>query len=111
LIIRPGHRGDAPMARALMDGFAPAFCFADAAYDSDAFRADLIARGTTPVIPNNPTRKRKHDFDEDAYRKRNVIERTFSRLKDWRRIATRYDKLAVNFLAAVTIAAMVCYWL
>lgn len=63
------------------------------------------------MIPNNPTRKRKHPFDRDAYRLRNAVERTFCRLKDWRRIATRYDKLARNFLAAVTIASIVSYWL
>jgi transposase len=111
LIIRPGHRGDAPVAGDLLEGFAPALCLADAAYDSDALRARLIACGAKPVIPNNPTRKHKHPFDRDAYRQRNTIERTFSRLKDWRRIATRYDKLAINFLAAVTIAATVCYWI
>ena len=94
-----------------MEGFAPALCLADAAYDSDAFRTLLIAAGATPVIPNNPTRKRKHPFDRTAYRMRNVIERTFSRLKDWRRIATRYDKIATNFLAAVAIASIVSYWL
>jgi putative transposase len=63
------------------------------------------------VIPNNPTRKRAHPFDARAYRRRNVIERTFSRLKDFRRIATRYDKLASSFLAAVAIAPIVSYWL
>ncbi len=84
---------------------------ADAAYDSDALRASLIARGTRPVIPNNPTRKRKHPFDRSAYKMRNVIERTFSRLKDFRRIATRYDKLASNYLAAVAIATIVAYWI
>ncbi len=86
-------------------------CLADTAYDSNAFRRLLIDRGTLPVIPNNPTRKHKHPFDRRAYRLRNVIERTFSRLKDWRRVATRYDKLARNFLAAVAIAATVIYWL
>jgi putative transposase len=90
---------------------APALCLADAAYDSDALRASLISRGTTPVIPNNPTRKRKHPFDRRAYRLRNVIERSFARIKDWRRIATRYDKLAVNFRAAALIAAIVIYWI
>lgn len=90
---------------------APGRCLADAAYDSDALRQMLIERGTSPVIPNNPTRKRKHPFDKTTYRQRNVIERTFSRLKDFRRIATRYDKLAINFFAAVTIASIVSYWL
>ncbi len=99
------------MATELIAGFAPAVCLADAAYDSDALRSQLLARGCRPVIPNNPTRKRKHVFDRRAYRQRNVIERTFSRLKDWRRIATRYDKLATNFLAAITLAATIIYWL
>jgi transposase len=111
LIVRPGHRGDAPVAAELIGEFSPALCLADAAYDSDAIRALLISRGGTPVIPNNPTRKRKHPFDRGAYRQRNVIERTFCRLKDWRRIATRYDKLARNFLAAIAIASIVSYWI
>jgi putative transposase len=64
----------------------------DAAYDSDAFRAFLTGRGTTPVIKQNPTRKHFHPFDKAAYKGRNIIERAFSHLKDWRRVATRYDK-------------------
>lgn len=94
-----------------MGDSAPVLCLADAAYDSDALRRSLIDRGAQPVIPNNPARKRKHPFNSDAYRLRNVIERTFSRIKDWRRIATRYDKLARNFAAATAIAAIVIYWL
>jgi len=109
--VRPGHRGDAPVATELLADLTPATCLADAAYDSDALRTRLIDQGATPVIPNNPTRKRKHPFDRRAYRLRNVIERTFSRLKDWRRIATRYDKLARNFHAAVILASIVTYWL
>lgn len=111
MIVKPGHRGDAPVALDLIGVMAPAQCLADAAYDSDAIRAALKARGTKPVIPNNPTRKRFHPFDRKAYRLRNIIERTFSRLKDFRRIATRYDKLARNFLSAVAIATIVIYWL
>lgn len=95
---------------------APALCLADAAYDSDALRRSLLARGTRPVIPNNPTRKHHHPFDRRLYKRRNLIERTICRLKDWRRIATRYDKLATNFLAtnflaAVTIATIIIFWL
>jgi|TARA_B100002003_G_C13964735_1_gene467124 transposase len=85
-------------------------CAADTAYDSDALRQFLSRRGTLPVIPNNPTRKRFHSFDADAYKLRNLIERAFCRLKDWRRIATRYDKLAVNYAAAVTLAAIIIWW-
>jgi putative transposase len=99
-------------AIALVEAVAPAAQLAaDMAYDSDALRAFLIERGIVPLIPNNPTRKRLHPFDRDAYRGRNRIERMFSRLKDFRRIATRYDKLANNFAAAVCLAATVAYWL
>ncbi len=85
-------------------------CLADTAYDSDDLRGFLLDRGTLPVIPNNPTRKRLHPFNQKAYRQRNIIERMFCRLKDWRRIATRYDKLATNFAAAVAIAALILWW-
>jgi transposase len=79
LIIRAGHRGDALVAADLIEGFSPTLCLADAAYDSDALRTRLIAAGCTPVIPNNPTRKRIQPFDIKSYRMRNVIERTFCR--------------------------------
>lgn len=59
------------------------------------------------MIPNNPRRKHCHPFDPEADKLRNLIERTFCYLKDWRRIATRYDKLAGNFAAAVALAALV----
>lgn len=85
-------------------------CAADTAYDSNALRAFLIARGTVPVIPNNPTRKQIQPFDAEAYKRRNIIERTFCRLKDWRRVATRYDKLATNFAATCYIAAILTWW-
>ncbi len=84
---------------------------ADTAYDSNGIRQFPIERGTQPVIPNNPTRKHPHPFDPEAYKRRNLVERMFCRLKDFRRIATRYDKLAVNFNAAVCLAAMVIWWL
>ena len=85
-------------------------CAGDAAYDSDGLRQFLIERGTIPVIPNNPTRKRLHPFDAVAYKLRNLVERMFCRLKDWRRVATRYDKLATTYIAAVAIAATITWW-
>lgn len=85
-------------------------CAADTAYDANGLRQFLIERGTIPVIPNNPTRKRLHHFDRATYKRRNLIERMFCRLKDWRRIATRYDKLARNFLSAVNLAAAIIWW-
>jgi transposase len=84
---------------------------ADKGYDGDAFRADIAGRGAISVIPNKSNRTILHRFDKRAYKGRNVIERCFCRLKDFRRIATRYDKLARNFLAAVQLAALVAYWI
>jgi transposase len=110
-LVAPGHRGDAPVARRLLDGLPPsAWLLADTAYDSDGLRHFLLARGTTPVIPNNPTRKRMHPFSRTTYRARNAIERTVGRLKDWRRIHTRYDKLSINYASAVAIAALLTCW-
>lgn len=89
---------------------AARLCAADTAYDSNALREFLQQSGTLPVIPNNPTRKNLHPFDKTDYRQRNLIERMFSRLKDFRRITTCYDKLAQNFAAAVALAAIVTWW-
>lgn len=97
------------MAPQLIGDMAPTLCLADAAYDSNSLRRSLLERGSRPVIPNHPTRKHLHPFDRSLYKLRNVIERTICRLKDWRRIATRYDKLATNFLAAVTIASIIIF--
>jgi transposase len=111
-IVTAGQRGDAPVAAELIAA-APAAetLAADRAYDSDALRHQLLARGTRPVIPNAPYRKRLHPFDAEAYKRRNLVERAFCRLKDFRRIATRYDKLACTYAAAVCLAAIVTWWL
>ena len=112
LDITPGQLGDARAALALFAQVPPSRSLAvDAAYDSNGLRHFLTQRGTTPVIPNNPTRKRVHPFDRKAYKCRNIIERMFCRLKDSRRIAIRYDKLAATFDAAVCLATIVIWWL
>lgn len=84
---------------------------ADKAYDTNPFRNALKDRGIKPVIPGKSNRKTRIRYDKQAYRNRNVIERCFCRLKDFRRIATRYDKLARNFLSALCLVAVVAYWI
>lgn len=84
---------------------------ADKAYDTNPLRALLAQRGIEPVIPSIRRRKPLIPYDVHAYRERNLIERMFCRLKDFRRIATRYDKLARNFLAGVLLAATIIWWL
>ena len=111
LEITPGQRGDAPVAAVLISALGPSRRrIADTAYDSDGLRRFLAGRGTEAVIKPNRTRKRVPSFDRQAFRSRNAIERMFARLKDWRRVATRYDKLKVTYAAAVHLAATVMFW-
>ena len=111
-LLTPGQAADCRAAEVLLRNLPPgALVMADRAYDTDAIREQIQARGSVPNIPPKRTRRWKHCFSPVLYRGRNAVERMFSRLKDFRRIATRYDKLAANFLAAVHLAAAVSYWL
>jgi transposase len=83
----------------------------DKGYNSNAIREQVQDRGALPNIPPKANRKWKNCFSPFLYRNRNAIERMFCRLKDFRRVATRYDRNAVNFLSAVCLAAVVSYWL
>ena len=78
---------------------------ADRSYDSDAIRSDLKGRGIEPVIPPLACRREAIPYDEATYRERNRVERLFSKLKQFRRIATRYDKLDLSFLAFIHLTA------
>jgi transposase len=104
-----GQRHDAPQALPLLGDRAPAYLIADRGYDSDPLVAALAARGTQAVIP--PRRKRRHPrtYDAARYAQRHPIERLFSRLKQFRRVATRYDKLDAHFLAFIHLAATVLW--
>lgn len=83
----------------------------DKGYDSNDLRAWLAERGTTAVIPPKKHRKIQLDCDRAIYRQRNVIERMFCRFKDWRRVATRFDRNIKTFMATIAIAATVIWWL
>ena len=112
-ILPLGKVGDARFARrkGLIDQLPNAAeVLADTASDSHKFRKFLIASGHFVIKPN-PTRKNIPPFDKASYKGRNVIERAFSHLKDWRRVATRYDKLARNFRATVTLALLFRWWI
>ncbi|MDE0408257.1 MAG: IS5 family transposase [Alphaproteobacteria bacterium] len=109
--LTPGQAHDLVGVGALLKRIpAPRRLIADRAYDARRLRDWLTERGCEPVIPPNPTRKNPHSFDAAAYKLRNRIERMFCRLKDFRRIATRYDKRADTFLSAVFIAAILAWW-
>jgi transposase len=107
-----GQVADCVAAEALLDVMPPVdLLHGDKGYDSDALRRRIEATGAAPNIPPKSNRCWKPCFSPALYRCRNAIERMFGRLKDFRRIATRYDKLVKNFIAALCIAATVSYWL
>src|SRR5215468_3275427 len=111
-VLTPGNTADCVVADtcvSLIPGITE--LVADKGYDTDAFRSFLKERGIKTVIPGKSNRKKRIRYDKEAYKGRNVVERCFCRLKDWRRIATRYDKLARNFLSALCFVAMLAYWL
>jgi transposase len=83
----------------------------DKGYDADWFRQALAVRGITACIPSKSNRKKPIEHDRILYRQRHKIENMFGRLKDWRRIHTRYDRCAHTFLSAICIAAAVIFWL
>lgn len=89
---------------------APRRLIADKGYDVNSLRETLAKFRTEAVIPSTRSRRKPIPYDMVAYRQRNRIERAFCSLKDWRRLATRYDKLARNFLSAVAIAAVILWW-
>ena len=84
---------------------------ADRGYDADWFRETLKARGIVPCIPPKKKRKVQHEYDKDLYNQRHKIENMFGKPKDRRRIATRYDRCAHTFQAAITIACIVIWWI
>ncbi|MGX1098669.1 transposase [Amorphus sp. MBR-141] len=102
------HKG----ARLVLDALPPAdHLIADRGYDSAWFRAELEARGIKPCIPSSQSRKVPFAYDTVLYRQRHKVENLFAKLKDWRRIATRYDRCAHTFFSVICIAAAVIFWL
>jgi transposase len=111
-LLTGGQVPDCVAAGTLLDDIGTAeLVHGDKGYDTNAVREKIEAKGAAPNIPPKVTRVRKNCFSPYLYKSRNAIERMFNRLKDFRRIATRYDRLAINFHAAVCIAATVSYWL
>ena len=100
-----GQAGDSPQALPLLAGLEPGKVLADTACDSDATRAYCTEKGIEAVIPSHPGRTEARPMDEETYRDRNKIERFFGRLKQYRRLATRYEKTIVSFLAFWHIGA------
>jgi transposase len=98
---------DVTCAEALLEGLQNgAVVVADKGYDADSIRTYIRHQGAVPNIPNRSNRKTKFRWTKALYRERNRVERFFNKLKQYRRIATRYDKLGANFFAFVKLASM-----
>jgi transposase len=112
ILLTAGEAHDCPVAERLMRRVKPPKrMLGDKAYDSAELRQELDERGTKPVIPNRCNRKQPFSFSKRLYKLRWRIESAFNRLKDFRRIATRYDRLARNYLASVCLAAALVWWI
>jgi transposase len=109
-LLTPGQAHDLQGADGLLPQMAADTVLADKAFDADErVLAPLAAAGKTAVIPPKSTRKIKRDYDKELYKSRHLIENFYCKLKQYRAIATRYDKTARNFLAAIQLAAAIIW--
>ena len=111
LTLTAGQAGDAPTGETLIDALDPrkgvTHAAMDKAYDCDRIRQKLEAKGIEPVIPSKANRREALSYDRAYYKQRNKVERLFNKIKLYRRVATRYEKHKVNFLAFVTLALII----
>ena len=112
MLLSEGQMSDYKGAALMFDALPNArHMIADKGYDGDWFRQALAERGTIPCIPSKSNRKAPIPHDPVLYRQRHRIENMFGKLKDWRRIHTRYDRCAHTFFSAIALAATIIFWL
>ena len=105
MVLSSGEAADVRIGPLLLSGVAGGFVVADKAYDTDSFRALIDQLGTTPCIPPRSTRKVQLHYAKGTYRKRHRVENFFQKLKSYRRVATRYDKLSQTYFGFVLLAS------
>jgi len=108
-ILTGGQVHDATQAIPLLTGIKATHVLGDKGYDSDRIVAFIQEQGAVAVIPPRSNRNTPRDYDRELYKLRNLVERAFNRLKHWRRIATRYDRRAVNFMAALYLVSAIIW--
>ena len=106
-VLLPGQHHDLVGVRPLIEGIAFGALLGDKAFDADWLRADLDDRGAAAVIPPKANRKAQITLDLDMYRWRHLIENTFAKLKEFRAVATRYDKTDTSYTATIHLAATI----
>jgi transposase len=104
--LTPGQRSDYIKALDLIDGFQMEALLADKGYDANYIVDAAASVGADVTIPPRSIRKTPREYDKDLYKERNQIERMFNKMKHFRRVATRYDKLAVSYMAFVLLSAI-----
>lgn len=104
-LVTGGQVHDVTQAKSLLDGFQSDYVLGDKGYDADDLVATITGKGSIAVIPSRSNRKEIRGYDVEIYKERNFIERTFNKLKQCRRIATRYEKTLVNFLGLIYLAS------
>ena len=112
LLLSEGQMSDHKGAALMLSSLPRAkVLIGDKGYDSNRFRGALAGRGIEPCIPSSRIRKVPIPYDKPLYRQRHRIENMFGRLKDWRRIAMRYDRCAHTFFSAILLASTVLFWI
>ena len=109
LLLTAGQTSEYTQAEALIAGFKMDYVLADKGYDSDQFVQSIIDQQATPVIPPRRNRKKSRDFDKGLYKERNLVERLFQKLKNYRRIATRYERLAATYQGMLGLVATIIW--
>lgn len=102
-ILTGGEVADITQAHTLIAGLRPQVVVGDRGYDADALVAQINAAGAAAVIPPRSNRREQRAYDRHVYKDRNLVERFFNRLKQFRRIATRYEKLALSFISLLNL--------
>jgi transposase len=106
IVLTAGQEADIKQGKKLIEGVPFEIAIADKGYDSQEFVADIEAGGRQAVIPCLSNRKVQRDYDKVLYKERNLVERFWSKIKQFRRVATRYEKTAHNFLAFIHVASI-----
>ena len=109
LLLTGGQISDYQKADDLIEGFHADYVIADKGYDSDAFVQAINSTGAEAVIPPRSNRKKMRSYDEELYKDRNLVERLFQKLKHYRRIATRYERLARNYFSMLALVSTVIW--
>ena len=108
-LLTAGNRHDITQAAALIDGYHPVYVIADRGYDSDTFVEQIVASQAEPVIPSRKRRTQSRSYDAHLYRERHLVECFINKLKYYRRVFARFDKLANRYLGFICLAAtLIC---